>query len=234
MSRTTAETDDSSALAHRALALAAIAAVVATLGDIMMLYVANVGRPDFGLPPVPIAVLWIGGLLGVLAIPIYVLGYRAAAALVSLPFARHARVVSGAGGVGSVIGAVIHGRTATFIRDRVVAGAPARDPILAVGESPLLVVLWATAAVLVVTASIAFALAVRRGVPSVPRGLAWVNVASVTIMLAMAGAATPESRAFLVPAAPNVAHIVFFAACARAGECRGQTRESVFDSSLPS
>jgi hypothetical protein len=197
-------------------AVATIAAVVATVGDLLMLYVANAGRPELGLAAMPAPVLWIGGMLGVVAIPIYVLGYRAAATLAAPRFARHARVVAVAGAAGSVLGAVIHGCTAFFIREGLASGAPAEDPLAAVAGSPLLLTLWGAATLLVISASVAFAIALRRGVPSAPRGLAWANPAVVTIALSLAGSVTPMSRAFLVPAAPNLAHVVFFAACARA------------------
>ena len=155
-------------------------------------------------------------MLGVVAIPIYVLGYRAAATLVAGAYERHARVIAGAGTLGSVLGAVIHGCTALVIRHGLASGAPAEDPLATVAGSPLLLALWAVATLLVVAASVAFTTAVRRGVPGVPRGLAWANPAVVTIALSLAGSVTPMSRAFLVPAAPNLAHVVFFVACARA------------------
>jgi hypothetical protein len=200
---------------RRSCAVAALAAVIATAGDLLMLYVANAGRPELGLAAPPPALLWIGGVLGVVAIPIYVLGYRAAATLVAAGYERHARVIAGVGTLGSVLGAVIHGCTALVIRDGLASGVPAEDPLATVAGSPLLLALWAVATLLVVAASVAFATAVRRGVPGVPRGLAWANPAVVTIAVSLAGTLTPMSRAFLVPAAPNLAHVVFFVACAR-------------------
>jgi hypothetical protein len=197
-------------------ALAALAAVIATVGDLLMLCVANAGRPELGLATMPLPALWIGGVLGVVAIPLYLFGYRAAATLAAPRFARHARVVAIAGTAGSVLGAVIHGCTAFFIRDGLASGAPAEDPLAAITGSPLLLALWAVATLLVVAASVAFATAVRRGVLGVPRGLAWANPAAVTIALSLVGSVTPMSRAFIVPAAPNLAHVVFFVACARA------------------
>lgn len=195
--------------------IATLAAVVATAGDLLMLYVANAGRPELGLAAAPPALLWIGGTLGAAAIPLYVLGYRAAATLAAGVHRRHARVIAVAGTFGSVLGAVIHGCTAFFIRDGLALGAPAEDPLTAVAGSPFLLALWAVATLAVVTASVAFATAVRRGGPDVPRGLAWANPAVITIALSLVGSVTPMSRAFVVPAAPNLAHLVFFAACVR-------------------
>jgi len=42
----------------------------------------------------------------------------------------------------------------------------------------------------------------------------------VGLALAALGLATPLGRAFLVPAAPNLAHVAFFALCARAAARR--------------
>jgi hypothetical protein len=181
-----------------------------------MLYVANAARPELGLIAAPIPVLWVGAVLGVVAIPFYALGYCGVAALVSRRFATHGRVIAWAGAAGGALGAVIHGCTASFVRDALETGAAAHDPLVTIGASPLLVALWGVAAMLIVVASVAFAVAVHRGVPRVPRTLAWANPAVVTLAIALAGSGTLLLRAFVVPAAPNLAHIVFFALCARA------------------
>ena len=196
--------------------IAAVAAVVASAGDLMMLYVANSTRAELGLAAALPLMLWVGGLLGVVAIPFYMLGYRGVAAFIEPHRAAHARVIAGAGGAGSVIGAVIHGCTAFFIGDRLASGAPAGDPLAAITESPALVVLWSVATALVVAASVAFALAVRRGVPPLRPRLAWWNPAAITVALSLVGSTTVLLRSFLLPAAPNLAHVAFFAVCARA------------------
>jgi len=195
----------------RACTLAAVAAVIATVGDLAMLYVANAGRPELGLHAAPAALLGVGALLGMVGIPIYAYGYRAVGTRIACHFPRAGRVIAAAGTVGSVLGALIHGCTALFIRQVVAAGGPTRDPISSLGVSPLLLVLWALATVFIVVASGGCLVAVRRGVPPLPRGLAWWNPAVFTALLALAGTATPPLRSFLVPAAPNLAHVLFFA-----------------------
>jgi len=195
--------------------VAAIAAIVATVGDLLMLYVANSRRAELGLVEPPDGVLWIGAIFGVVSIPFYSLGYRAAAVVLKPSSRRAARIVFAAGGAGVLIGAVIHGLTARFIHADLSNGGPAQDPMTAVVESPALVALWGVATLLIVIASLAFALAVRRGITNVPRALAWGNPAVLTVALALAGLATLTTRAFVVPAAPNLAHVIFFAACAR-------------------
>ena len=55
----------------RMLRLAAIAAVLASLGDLLLLYFANAQRPELGLPAIGSVWLLGGGVLGALAIPFY-------------------------------------------------------------------------------------------------------------------------------------------------------------------
>jgi hypothetical protein len=206
----------------RGCIVAAVAAVVATVGDLSMLYVANAGRPELDLPSPPSALLAIGAVLGVAGIPLYALGYRAVAMLVASRSTGVGRLITVAGAAGSVLGALIHGCTALFIRDVIATGGPVRDPVVALGDSPPLLVLWGLATALIVTASVAFVFAVRRGVTPLPRTLAWWNPAVLTLVLGLAGTTTTPLQSFLVPAAPNLAHVLFFAACAHV-TLRGKT-----------
>ena len=48
---------------RRGLIVAFVAASAASYGDVLMLYVGNSQRPEWALPPTPIAMLWIGALL---------------------------------------------------------------------------------------------------------------------------------------------------------------------------
>ena len=52
--------------------------------------------------------------------------------------------------------------------------------------------------------------------PPLPRWLAFANPALLTLGIVFLGAASAVGRAFLVPAAPNVAHVVFFVLAAGA------------------
>ena len=88
-----------------------------------------------------------------------------------------------------------------------------------------LTVPWAMATVLVVLASAALAYAAWR--TEVPRVWLVANPAVATVLLGAAGAATELGRAFVVPAAPNLAHIVFFAAALRSGRGAGRRRRRV-------
>jgi len=189
------------------LAVAAAAAVVATAGDLLMLYVANAARPELALPAPPGFALALGGVLGVAAIPLFALGYRAVARAIAPASRTRARLVL-AGGIGAAaIGAGIHGITAFAIRAGQAAGAAGASPVEAVAANGLLVVAWAAAALLVVVASAAIL-----GSRALPRPVTWLSPALATVLLALAGLPSELGRAFLLPAAPNLAHVAFFGA----------------------
>jgi hypothetical protein len=203
-----------------AFAVAAAAAVVASVGDLLMLWVANALRPGFGIPSPPPGALRLGVALGVVAIPLYALGYAAAAARARPALGRGADAVMLAGGLGAVLGAYIHAATAWLIEDQMrgagAVGAPL-DGVMRAGAA--LTVPWAAATLLVMLASAALAWAARRA--AVPRAWLVANPAVATLLLGAAGAATELGRAFVVPAAPNLAHIVFFATALRSTAPRG-------------
>lgn len=198
--------------------LAAGAAAVASAGDLLMLYAANAPRPELGLPQPGRGWLWMGAALGVLAIPLYAVGYRAAARLLEPASAFAARVVARTGLAVALLGALIHGLTAAYIAASLDAAGPAGDPLAGVAAAGrLLLVLWGLASLGVVVASIVFAWGVGRGRTPAPRSLAWANPALLTVVIAAAGLPSLTLRAFLTPAAPNLAHLVFFLACGAAG-----------------
>jgi hypothetical protein len=95
------------------------------------------------------------------------------------------------------------------------AGAPL-DGVMQAGAA--LTVPWAAAALLVTLASAALAHAARRA--AAPRVWLVANPAVATLLLGAAGAATELGRAFVVPAAPNLAHVVFFATALRSAGAR--------------
>lgn len=196
-----------------ALGIASVAASTATLGDLVMLYVAGSQRPELGITPPAPWLLWLGAGLGVIAIPFYALGYRAVAAALSSESSTLSRVVLYCGYGAAGVGAIIHGATALLIRAELRAGLPGKAPMDAVGGGgALLIVLWAIAATLVVIASLAILRAGLTAASSMPVWWAWLNPSCVTAALVGVGLPFELGRSFLVPAAPNVAHIVLFAA----------------------
>jgi len=186
------------------LALAIAAAIAASSGDLLMLWVGNSLRPELGLARPPAFALPVGGALGVVAIRMYGLGYAAVAR------ASGARVVFLCGAAGALIGAAIHGLTWLAIRAGLESGAAAAPPLEAVAGSGALVALWALAAALVVIASAT--LAASR---ALPRTVRWLNPAAVTLAFVAMGMPSEWGRSFLAPAAPNLAHVVFFVAAWR-------------------
>lgn len=198
--------------------IAVLAALVASLGDLILLYVANAQRSELGLAPIGKTWLWLGGALGVVAIPLYALGYRCVANFISTASESGARALFVLGTTGAILGGVIHGLTAVYIDAAWGTAASAVEPLAAVMNSgSLMLALWAIASVAVLVASLLFARYVGTGRTAAPRFGAFANPALVTVVLSVIGAPFVFGRAFLVPAAPNLAHFVFFAFCLRAG-----------------
>lgn len=195
--------------------IAALAALTATVGDLLMLYVSNSRRPELSLPPIPAASLQVGGVLGVLAIPLYAVGYHSASRIVEAASRGASRAVFWLGSIGAVLGALIHGLTAIQIHADLEAGAIARDPLSSVASwGPTILVLWGLAAASVLVASFLFGWLATRGSDSTRRLVGLANPALVTVVLMIVAMTTPLLRSFLAPAAPNLAHVVFFGACA--------------------
>ncbi len=195
---------------------AALAAALATGGDLLMLRAA-VADAAGAATALPGWLLPTGAFLGVAGIPVYALGYRAAAH--ALPAGRRAasRCVAGGGAVAAGLGALIHGLTAWHLEVGLADGRAAGDPLREmVAGGALLVGLWGLAALGVLVASAAFAAGVGRDGSRLPRALALANPALLTLLLATAGLGSPLGRAYLVPAAPNLAHVLFFATLAGA------------------
>lgn len=200
--------------APRATRLAAVAALAASAGDSLMLYVLNAQRPELGLPPAPSGTLAVGAVLGVLGIPLYALGYGAAARELAGVLRRGAPILLACGLGAAGIGAIIHGLTALHIRRDLVTGASPRPPFEASADwGAGLALLWAIAAGWVLVASVLYAIGVRRQrtTQSVP-GAALANPALVTGVLGAAALPFELGRSFLAPAAPNLAHALCFLA----------------------
>jgi hypothetical protein len=199
--------------------VAVVAATFASVGDLLLLSVAAMPRgtgSDVRLAWVLLA----GHYLGVFAIPFYAAGYWAVSAAITRPGA--ARTWFGFGAVASALGAVIHGITGVVIAvaragtaqaERAVpnaafAGMAGADIVAAYAE--FLLPLWITVAVAAVVASAAFTIAIASGASRYPRWLAIFSPAALVVYIASAGAFSAGAP-LIVPAAPNLAHVVFFA-----------------------
>jgi hypothetical protein len=67
---------------------------------------------------------------------------------------------------------------------------------------------------MVLIGSVLYAAAVLRGGTAYPRWMALVNPLLLVMATSALAAASPTLEAFLLPAGPNVVHVVFFAAAA--------------------
>jgi amino acid transporter len=211
-----------------ALGVAALAALFASIGDLGLLWVANASRPELALPAPPGGTLWLGGLLGVLGIPLYGLGYRALAGAVGEPGDTVRRWVAWSGAGFAGVGALVHGLTARLVAQSAASGAPAGDPLAAVaGSGALLAGSWLLATLLLVATCAPLALALARGRSPLPLWLGVANPVVLTLALGAAGLADELLRAFLVPAAPNLAHALFFAAASRTSSANASRRSSI-------
>ena len=193
--------------------MALAGAVAASAGDLALLWVgwANDGR--LGVPAAPAGTLLVGYYLGVFGIPLYVLGYAALADGIRDAAPGAARALRLLGAVGSVLGAVVHGLTGALTHAAIRTGAStAPSDLLAIPEAAFLLPLWVIVALALATGSVVFAAAVRRGGTRFPRWMAWCNPCVATGAIAAFVTPFPTAAAFVVPAAPNLAHLVVFAA----------------------
>jgi hypothetical protein len=188
--------------------IATLAAVLASIGDLSLLMVANGAAGVAGLSRE--GTLVAGFYLGVLAIPIYALGYRDASRSLPEP---NARLVTALGACGAVVGAVIHGVTAVALHAHASPAGGSSDAFGDLAPVALYVLpLWTIAAIAVVGASVAFVLPVLRGESAHARWVAATNPAVMVVVIGALAALSSWSRAIVAPAAPNLAHVVFFAA----------------------
>jgi hypothetical protein len=194
------------------LILGLAGAIAASVGDLALLWVAWAADGRFGFASPPAGTLLAGHYLGILGIPLYGLGYRALARGIRAAAPRAARAVALLGAVGSVVGAVVHGLTGALTATALRTGAvTAPDAMAAIPEAALLLPLWAIVAVVLALGSAVFATVVGQGGTRFPRACAVCNPLLATLVIAMLAAPFPVTAAFIVPAAPNLAHVVVFA-----------------------
>jgi hypothetical protein len=197
------------------LGVAAGAAIVASAGDLLLLWVAAATLPAPAVATPPWWALPAGSFAGVLAIPFYGFGYAALASALPASDRWTTRLVRVAGFAGGALGSAIHGITCTALAAELGTPGAVVAPLALVGRwGTTLVPLWLLATALVLLASGLWARSAWRGQARVPRWTAFTNPALGTLAIAAAGTATPLLQTLLVPAAPNLAHAVFFAATA--------------------
>ena len=187
--------------------LATIAAALATAGDFTLL--AHGAARGLGDRIIDSPSLVAGHLLGVLCIPFYGAGFWLAARSVS-GAGSWSRWIFPIGLYAGAVGAAIHGVTAVLIETNI-TGAGGGSP-WAVPHVLYLAPLWAVVFAAMAAASGLFAIAVIRGETGLPGWTALVTPAPLVVVIAFAATPFPAAAAFLAPAAPNLAHLMFFAA----------------------
>lgn len=186
------------------LGIAALSALAAALGDAMMLGIA------FGHVSIDSSLastqLLVGSALGLL-IPVYFLGYRALADAYAFPqrgvFLFFAAIVAGGG-------ALTHVLTGLDIHLALASGARTRLPSEAFAEPSLLMVCASASAVACLAASIFIVVTDVRMRPRSMRPIPFFNPVLGTILLTAISIPMGTAGAYLGPAAPNLAHFLFF------------------------
>ena len=189
-----------------------MAALAASAGDVLLLWFASGGRPE--LPMLPLlgtGALLAGHYLGVLAIPLYGVGYWGVAEAIREADSRAAQGVFLAGALGAAYGAAVHGITAVAELGGRAAAGPTTPAAILGPYTAFLGPLWIALGALALVGSIVFARAVATGTTLLPRWMALANPVALCALAALLAAPTPLGRAILLPAAPNIAHIWFFA-----------------------
>ena len=193
--------------------MALVGAVAASAGDLALLWVGWAQDGRLGIAAAPAGTLLLGHYLGVFGIPLYALGYAALADGIRDAAPAAARSLRLLGAVGSVLGAVVHGLTGALTHAAIRTGAStAPSDLLAIPEAAFLLPLWVIVALALATGSVVFAAAVRRGGTRFPRWMALCNPFVATVAIVVLATPFPTLAGFVVPAAPNLAHVVVFAA----------------------
>ncbi|MBI5504508.1 MAG: hypothetical protein HY899_06880 [Deltaproteobacteria bacterium] len=194
-------------LRRRGWLVALIGALVATLGDLGQLWAVNAGRPALLLIAPPNGVVVVATLAGTLGIPLYAFGYYVRAHRARDRAPRCAAVVASAGTVLAVLGGTVHAVTGAAVLNDVGGIASGLDPLQGVlASGPIVVALWALAAVAFACAAIG-----ELCLPQAPLARVF-NPAVLTVVLTAAAPLAPSPWPdFVAPAALNIAHLIFFA-----------------------
>ena len=195
---------------------AVVAAIIASAGDFLLLYVANAPKYEFGLTAEQ-ANRWllIGHYCGVLAIPLYSLGYWHVSRGLAAAGQRISRSVFALGVYTAAVGSAIHGLTAFGLHASPLAeGQPSPHPLEVLTPPelvPYLLPLWALIGLAMLTGSVLYAFAVFRRPTAYPKWGALLNPMLLVVAGDMLALVSPLLTDFLVVWMPNLAHILFFA-----------------------
>lgn len=194
----------------KAIWIALIAAVLASIGDFGLLYVSQqAGDPMLGWPPPPRGTLALSQWLGAFSIPLYAVGY----VTLSRGLAGHARTsVFWLGIYTSALGGIVHGLTglailSDSIERREVSGAFSLSPT----ALPYLVPFVAIVTLGLLVASAAWSFAILSGRSDYPRPYGYLSPLTCICAIVLASLPFHYGRLFVIPMAPNLGCILFFA-----------------------
>ncbi len=196
---------------RKSIWIALIAAVLASIGDFGLLYVSQqAGDPKLGWPPPPPGTLALSQWLGAFSIPLYAVGY----VTLSKGLVGHARtIVFWFGIYTSALGGVVHGLTGLSIQSDVVEGRPLSGPFaLDPTVLPFLVPFVAIVTLGLLVASVAWSFAILRGRSDYPRSFGYLSPLTCICAVIVAGLPFHYGQLFVIPMAPNLGCILFFAA----------------------
>lgn len=202
----------------RSLTIAWFAAITASVGDFLLLFVGNSLHAGTRLESSKV-LLAMGGLLGCVAMPCYAFGYAALARVIRQRARITAAIMLCSAIAFGVVCSLTHGVTWMVIRSSmstVRAGSSSFSPMESVVRQggPQLQ-LWIIGVVVGLVLAIAI---VRSGflrTSAIPRWLAVLNPLTLTILIGFLSAFSRIGLLYILPMAPNVAHIVFFLALSR-------------------
>lgn len=199
--------------------MACVAAAVASAGDFGLLWYGHAARDAaLGLPTPPAFTLPVSQWLGAFAIPLYGFGYWSLAQGLQ---GRARPIVAWVGVYTCALGGTIHGVMGlAILRGQMEFPDNAGAFSMPAPYVPFLLpfVLVTVAGLLV--ASIVFAVTVLRGHSPYPRWLGALNPLVCVLLLICAGLPFQFGRLFLVPMAPNVGNVLFFALALSAVQLR--------------
>ena len=210
------DTNNPSPILRVAGIIAVVAAIIASAGDFFLIYVANAPKYGFGLTGEQ-ANRWllIGHYCGVLAIPLYSIGYWHVSRGLAAAGQGIARSVFAIGVYTSAVGSAIHGLTAFGLHTSPLAEAqPSPHPLEVLTPPelvPYLLPLWAFVGLAMLAGSALYSFALFTRPTAYPKWGALLNPALLVVAGSSLALLSPLLTDFLVVWMPNLAHILFFA-----------------------
>jgi len=186
------------------LRVSVIAAVLATAGDLLLLWNANAYIPDLALASPPIYTLFLGHYLGITGLALLGLGYLAIGREALQLNRKWAMVLIVTAIIFSIVGPLIHGMTSTFIYFGSAGTQEGNSAMEGILESGLLLLpLWGIGLIDMTLLSIACAKLAGN------RWLAVLNPIVLTLIIGSLAMIDDHLAAFGQPASVNIAHLIF-------------------------